>query len=167
MLEASIVLARVRVYPIMLSSLVKGAKTVFSLWFTSKVAYLISFRNIWFVELKPLYWLIHPSKPSRESLDALSKSIPYEEQTSYFLATFPTLPNSETNHGLPFLAVWSFVVRIIAFAPREGILSLPRQKQWQININFTTLLLFNYNSKLDCKNYSKNEQDFIAYLAVF
>lgn len=57
------------------------------------------------------------------------------------------------------------MLEIIALVPRGGILSLPRQKQWQMNIGFTTLLLFNYNSKLDYEDYSKNEQDFIAYLA--
>jgi hypothetical protein len=33
---------------------------------------------------------------------------------------------------------------------------LARQKYWQIRTNFTTLLLHNYNLKLDCEDYSKN-----------
>jgi hypothetical protein len=34
--------------------------------------------------------------------------------------------------------------------------ALARQKYWQIRTDFTTLLLYNYNSKSDYKDYRKN-----------
>jgi hypothetical protein len=36
------------------------------------------------------------------------------------------------------------------------VLTLASQKYWQIRINFTTLLLYNYNLDLDYKDYSNN-----------
>jgi hypothetical protein len=37
-----------------------------------------------------------------------------------------------------------------------GTRALARQKYWQIRTNSTTLLLYNYNLKLDCEDYSRN-----------
>jgi hypothetical protein len=35
-------------------------------------------------------------------------------------------------------------------------LALARQNYWEIRTDFTTLLLHNYKSKLDCEDYRKN-----------
>ena len=48
------------------------------------------------------------------------------------------------------LKIWSYVRQMC------GWQTLARQKYWQIRTNFTTLLLYNYNLKLDYKDYSKN-----------
>jgi hypothetical protein len=41
-----------------------------------------------------------------------------------------------------------------------------RQKYWEIRTNFTTLLLHNYNVKLDCEDYSKNLPASVTCLAL-
>jgi hypothetical protein len=44
-------------------------------------------------------------------------------------------------------------------------LALARQKYWEIRTDFTTLLLHNYKSKLDCEDYRKNQLASLACLA--
>ena len=56
------------------------------------------------------------------------------------------------------------MLEIIALVPRGEILS-STTKTMADEYRLHNAIAFNYNSKLDCEDYSKNEQEFIAYLA--